>query len=159
MVLEEARDTGDAILAGSHDATVVDHVCEQELAVAHCEVSQLLVTERPRRLGDPPEHETIPPRQHLVVEPGTHALRTCLAQALAGALESTLDLLDRQPGTRRQVIHVDADVQDVLPLEVAAGRHSPVQRRQLLVLTEQLGEFGMAPDVEPSLLSLAVGIE
>src|SRR4030095_11910482 len=67
MILEIAGDTRDAGGMRSHDATIVDHLAKEELAVPHRECAIIIASERSSAFRDRAEKEAIPCREDLLV--------------------------------------------------------------------------------------------
>src|SRR5688572_32766119 len=85
MILEISVQPRLAIDVRAHDPSIANELPEDELAVAHGHLAEIIAPERPRRLCARTEHQGVPRCQRLVVETWPHAPGSRLEQHLTGA--------------------------------------------------------------------------
>jgi hypothetical protein len=129
---------------------------QQELARAHGGIQPVAPAGGGGRLRQRRQHEPVPLGQDLVVEPRARPLLTGGEEPWPGLLDAgRTGEIDVSRAAR-----MDA-VQDGAALEVAARRHA-VERndlaRQLPVAVERRHDLVRGPDVETTLLAVAVGV-
>ena len=84
VVLGVREEVGAPALPRTQEATVVAaELAEQEAGVGARGLHPVVTPERERRLGERAQEQRVPSEQHLVVEPGTHAV--CARRRAAGA--------------------------------------------------------------------------
>ena len=146
VVLEVGVEVGAALVVRAQEPpAVVAQVAQHELGGSDRGVAVVRLAEHGAGVGQRGDHQRVPRRQPLVVEPGSHA-------ALAGGQEAGLDLGEPVG------VGGGAD-RDVGALEVARLGHAEVLDRGVGQGPERLAHLGRRPHVELALDALGVGVE
>ena len=146
VVLEHRPQPRLAAVVGAQEAAVlVAHAGDEEVRAPHRGVAVDGLVERGGGVGERRDHQRVPARQALVVEPGPHPLRTRLVELRAQRVAV------RRVGRRAH--------EDVRALEVAPLGHPEVLDRLIGLVAEHLADLGHGPDVELALYALGVRVE
>ena len=147
MVLEHrAQPRLAAVVGAQQPAVLVAHAGDEEVGAGDRRLAIDVVVEGRGGVGERGDHERVPARQPLVVEPRPHALGARLVEPLAQLVAV------RRVGRR-------AD-RDVRALEVALLGHPEVlDRLGAELVAERLADLGRRPDVELALHALGVRVE
>ena len=159
MILEKAGNLRRAGRAATQHAITMHHLAEEELAVAQSQGAEVGVVERAGRFGKAAQHQSIPPCQDLLVPRRPHAFLSRVVQDASGPFHRRAQFVRRDSLLPRHRVWITRHVEDVPALEVAAGRHSPVDPEQGSILTQQGVELSGIPHVVATFVPFGIGVE
>ena len=98
-------------------------LAQRKLAGADRHVAVVGAIQHPGRVGQRRQHQAVPRREHLVIQPGPDAVLAPHEQCRTPCRQPRLDVVNRETVHRRHHIGVAHPPQDGLVLPVAVPRH------------------------------------